>query len=86
MDQIKFVEDDSLFKTDNITSNFLKAVTTNFTWSILEYFAPYVLFALDLKIKANHYQCVGKVVGLLQTLMWCSDIKKGKYVKSQNLY
>ena len=81
MDQVKFVEDNSLFKADHITSNFL-----NFTWSILEYFAPYVPFALDLKIKANHYQCIGKVVGLLQTLMRCSDIKKGKHVKSQNLY
>ena len=43
MDQVKFVEDDSLFKADHVTSNFLKAVTANFTWSILEYFAPYVL-------------------------------------------
>ena len=51
MDQLEFVED-SLQKiwidvvylsrpADHITSNFLKAVIHNFTWSILEYFVPY---------------------------------------------
>ena len=45
MDQVKLVED-SLSRTasaGDITSNFLKAVFTNITWSILEYIDPFVI-------------------------------------------
>ena len=49
MDQAKFLE--TAFKkfeviwsvkTDPITSNFLKVVFHNVTWSILQYFSPYI--------------------------------------------
>ena len=33
-------------ESDHITSNFLKAVLTHFTWSILEYLVPYNLVLL----------------------------------------
>ena len=51
MDEVKFVWDMICFNKPYITSSFLKAVSTCFAWSILEYFVSYLL---DIAI--THYQ------------------------------
>ena len=37
-----------MIKCDKVFKNFLKADSTNFTWFVLEYFAP--IIALELRI------------------------------------
>ena len=49
-DQMKFAKNNDLFIT-NITNPILQRVSsTNFTWSILEYFVPYVDWLLRIHL------------------------------------
>ena len=71
-------------EADHITSNFLKAVLTHFTWSILEYLVPYNLVLLPSLLTLICFRVLlPQVIILLQSFCCPRDNENCNYYKEQ---